>query len=83
MHCTQGMMKSGMQCSGVYQIGQAELFYSSQALKIRVLYYFEYELVWDSNKSKDRVVEYLVLIYLQNIFFASNVGITIATRRML
>ena len=72
------MMEAGMQSSGIYHVGKAELLYSSESLKVGMLNDVEDQFVWNSNKTKYRVVDYLVLVYFQNIVVIPQVGITIA-----
>src|SRR6185312_10524719 len=62
VHSPDSMVEAGMQSSGVYKVSKSKLFYSAQPLKPGMVYDIEYKVVWDSNKSVDRVVKYFLLI---------------------
>ena len=67
MHGTKGVVEAGMQSAGIYHVGETELLYSSESLKVGMLNDVEDQFVRNCNKTKYRVVDYLVLVYFQNI----------------
>ena len=70
MHASDGMMKPGVMCSWIYQIGKPHLRNSPKSLKIRMSYDLEDKRIWYSNKSVNWIVEYfkLVLFFQIQIF---------------
>jgi hypothetical protein len=57
MHSTNGMMKPGMNGSGIHQIGEPQLTNAAQPLEIRVFHEVKYQLMLNGDKSVYRVVD--------------------------
>ena len=53
---SKGMLKPRVDCPRVDQIGQAQLFYVAQSLKVRMGNDVEYQFTFDVNKSIQRIV---------------------------
>ena len=49
-------MKAGMQRTGIYQVGHAQLLDITQALKEGVLNQIKHQLGWDTDETVNRVV---------------------------
>jgi hypothetical protein len=56
-----------MKGSGINQLGHAQLLYSSEALKIRMLHDFKYKVRRNSDETVNGVVEYFAFVS-QNLF---------------
>ena len=59
VHGTQGMLKTGVNGSGIYRVGESQLTDSAKPLKIAVFDQVENQIVRDGNKSINGVVKYL------------------------
>jgi len=51
------MLKTGVKSSRVHQVGETELLYSAQSLKIGMLNKIIYNAVWDIDKPIYRIVD--------------------------
>src|ERR1043165_4085057 len=63
MKSAQGVMKAGMDSTGINIIAKAQLLYAAQTLEIRMLYNVKNQLMGNGNKTMHRVVEYFALIH--------------------
>jgi len=66
MHSTQSMVKTGMQRTGINQMGHAQLLYVPQPLKIGMFNKVEHQLGWYAYKSVNRIVYYFLFIQCKN-----------------
>src|SRR5690606_14098685 len=64
VHGSQNMMKTGMQCSRIHQVGHAQLFDASQALHVRMFHKIKNELVRNGNETVNGIIEYFLLVVL-------------------
>jgi len=62
VHGAQSVMKTGVQCSGIYQVGHAQLFNITQPLKVWMGYKVKDQFGWDTDKTVNRVVNYFLFI---------------------
>src|ERR1035437_4100760 len=62
MHCSQGMLKSCMQSSGINQWCKSQLSDAAKSLKKRMFYNVKCKFIGYSNKSMNRIVEYFSFI---------------------
>jgi hypothetical protein len=57
VHGTHSMLESGMIGPGVDKVGETQLPDSPQPLKEGMLYQFKGQIIWDFNKSIDRIID--------------------------
>ena len=62
MHGSDGMLKTGVQCTGIDEMCETKLFDPPQPLKVRVLDKVEYQVRRNCDKSVNRIVYYLSFI---------------------
>ena len=62
VHSTKGMVKTGMQCSGINEVRHAQLLNIAQALKIGMFYQVENQVGRYADEPVNRVVNYLLFI---------------------
>jgi hypothetical protein len=70
VQCTQGMLKTGVGSSRIYQARQSELLDPSQTLQKRMFQQIKNKISRNFDKSVNRIVDDLVLVECQsmNIF---------------
>ena len=68
MHGTNGMMKAGMKRTGIYEVGEAQLFDSPESLEVRMFDHIENKLIGNIDEPIYRIVENLSLVQLKTVW---------------